>query len=31
MADAVRAYGAVLGEASGTGGYKERYWSTTRI
>jgi LmbE family N-acetylglucosaminyl deacetylase len=31
MADAVRSYGAALGEASGTGGFKERYWSTTRV
>jgi LmbE family N-acetylglucosaminyl deacetylase len=31
MADAVRAYGASLGELSGTGGFKERYWSTTRV
>jgi hypothetical protein len=31
MADAVRSYGAALGETSGTAGFKERYWSTTRI
>ncbi len=31
MADAVRAYGASLGELSGTGGLKERYWTTTRV
>ena len=31
MADAVRSYGAALGDASGTGGFKERYWSTTRV
>lgn len=31
MADAVRSYGAALGEAAGTGGFKERYWSTTRV